>query len=137
MIKVVAEHLSGKRPAVDVFGSDFPTRDGTGVRDYIHVSDLADLHVRALDRLMDGGENFVANCGYGHGFSVLEVIEAAERVSGQPIVINQCARRAGDPAELVADASLIRKRFSWEPRFDDLETIIRHALSWEAKRVEE
>ena len=136
LIKVVAEHLSGKRPAVDVFGSDFPTRDGTGVRDYIHVSDLADLHVRALDRLMDGGENLVANCGYGHGFSVLEVIKAAERVSGQPIVINQCARRAGDPAELVADVSLIKKRFWWEPRFDNLETIIRHALSWEATRVE-
>lgn len=135
LIKVVVEHLLDKRPAVDVFGSDFPTRDGTGVRDYIHVSDLADLHVRALDHLLTGGENLIANCGYGHGFSVREVIKAAERVSARRAVINECPRRPGDPAELVADASLIGRQFSWVPRFDDLETIIRHALRWEEKCI--
>jgi UDP-glucose 4-epimerase len=133
LIKVVAEHLMGERAAVDVFGDDFDTPDGTGVRDYIHVSDLADLHVRALDHLIGGGDSLVANCGYGHGFSVREVIDAAERVSGMRVKVRQAPRRAGDPAELIADSSLAKQVFRWSPRFDDLETIIRHALQWEEK----
>jgi UDP-glucose 4-epimerase len=133
LIKVVAEHLMGERAAVDVFGSDFETPDGTGVRDYIHVSDLADLHVRALDHLVRGGESLIANCGYGHGFSVREVIDAAERVSGARVKVRQAPRRAGDPAELIADSTLAQKLFGWSPRFDDLETIIRHALQWEER----
>ena len=133
LIKVVAEHLTGKRDKVAVFGTDFATPDGSGVRDYIHVSDLADLHVCALDHLMTGGDNLTANCGYGHGFSVREVIKAAERVSGRSIRVEEAPRRAGDPAELVADSSLARRLFGWTARFDDLETIIRHALRWEEK----
>ena len=133
LIKVVAEHLMGERAAVDVFGSDFETPDGTGVRDYIHVSDLADLHVSALDHLIKGGESIIANCGYGHGFSVREVIDAAERVSGARVKVRQAPRRAGDPAELIADSTLAQKLFGWSPRFDDLETIIRHALQWEER----
>lgn len=131
LIKVVAEHLVGRRPEVAVFGADFDTRDGTGVRDYIHVSDLADLHVLALAHLLSGGDNLIANCGYGRGFSVREVILAAERVSGRPVRVVESARRAGDPAELVADACLIQAQFGWRPRFDHLETIIDHALRWE------
>ena len=133
LVKVVAEHLMGRRPIVDVFGTDFDTPDGTGVRDYIHVSDLADLHVRALDHLLAGGANLTANCGYGHGFSVREVISAAERVSGRRIRVSEAPRRAGDPAELIADTALIKAQFGWSARFDDLETIILHALRWEEK----
>jgi len=136
LIKVVAEHLMGKRAKVDVYGSDFDTPDGTGVRDYIHVSDLADLHVEALNHLVGGGENLTANCGYGHGFSVLEVVRAAEQVSGRRVNVKKAPRRAGDPAELVADASLIRDKFDWVPRFDDLKTIIGHALAWERNRAD-
>jgi UDP-glucose 4-epimerase len=133
LIKAIVEHLTGRRDVVDVFGSDFDTPDGTGVRDYIHVSDLADLHVRALDHLLRGGDSLIANCGYGHGFSVHEVIEAAQRVSERTIKVNHCGRRDGDPATLVADSSLISRLFEWQPRFDHLETIIRHALVWEEK----
>ncbi len=136
LIKVVAEHLMGKRAKVDVYGSDFDTADGTGVRDYIHVSDLADLHVKALDHLVAGGDNLTANCGYGHGFSVLEVVRAAEQVSGRRVNVHKAPRRAGDPAELVADASLIGGKLGWRPRFDDLKTIIRHALAWEESKVD-
>jgi UDP-glucose 4-epimerase len=137
LIKVIVEHLTGRRDTVDVFGNDFDTRDGTGVRDYIHVSDLADLHVRALEHLLHGGENLTANCGYGHGFSVQEVIAAAQRVSQRPIKVRYCLRRDGDPDTLVADSSLIGRQFDWRPRFDDLEVIIRHALAWEEKLATE
>jgi UDP-glucose 4-epimerase len=94
------------------------------------------LHVKALDHLIAGGDNLTANCGYGHGFSVLEVIRAAEQVSGRRVNVNMAPRRAGDPAELVADASLIGEKFGWAPRFDDLKTIIRHALAWEKSRAD-
>ncbi|HXH00069.1 MAG TPA: UDP-glucose 4-epimerase GalE [Sphingomicrobium sp.] len=131
LIKVAAEHVVGRRPSVQIFGSDFATPDGTGVRDYIHVSDLADVHVRALDYLMDGGESLIANCGYGHGFSVKEVLRVTERVAGQPLIAEMVDRRAGDPAMLVADPALIKSRLGWQARYDDLETIVRHALEWE------
>jgi len=132
LIKIVAEHLAGRRGAVKIFGSDFETRDGTGVRDYIHVTDLADVHVKALEHLLSGGDNLVANCGYGHGFSVREVITAAEKVSGRRIMTEDAPRRLGDPAELVADAAFARKVLGWTPRFNDLDLIISHALRWES-----
>jgi len=131
LIKVAAEHVAGRRTSIQIFGSDFPTPDGTGVRDYIHVSDLADLHVRALDYLIGGGKSIVANCGYGRGFSVKEVLSMTERVAGKRLVTELADRRAGDPAMLVADPSLIRSTLGWRARYDDLETIVRHALQWE------
>jgi len=131
LIKVAVQHVVGRRSSVKIFGDDFPTPDGSGVRDYIHVSDLADLHVRALDYLFDGGESMIANCGYGHGFSVKEVLEVTGRIAGKPLTVEQVERREGDPAMLVADPSLIRSKLDWRARFDDLETIVRHALAWE------
>jgi len=136
LIKVAAEHVAGRRPSVQIFGSDFPTPDGTGVRDYIHVSDLADLHVRTLDYLIGGGESIVANCGYGRGFSVKEVLKMTASVADRPLVTELAGRRAGDPAMLVADPSLIRSKLGWRARFDDLETIVRHALKWEESITE-
>jgi len=130
LIKVASQAATGKRDGMSVFGTDFPTPDGTGVRDYIHISDLIGAHLVALDRLADGAESFTANCGYGHGFSVLEVIDAVKRVSNSSFEVRLEARRAGDPAEIVADASQMRK-FGWQPQHDDLETIVRSAIDWE------
>ena len=131
LVKVAAEHLAGTRPLLEIFGTDYDTPDGTCVRDYIHVSDLADLHVLALQRLMDGGDSLVLNCGYGHGFSVREVLDVAARVGGRPLDIREAARRPGDPPELVADTRRLHATFDWSPRFDDLDTIVGHALEWE------
>ena len=133
LIKVVAEHLTGKRDEVAIFGTDYATADGTAVRDYIHVSDLADAHVLALERLVRGGESLPANCGYGRGFSVREVIDAAARVSGRRIVTREAPRRAGDPPELVADCARIKAELGWSPRLADLDTIVRHAIAWEER----
>jgi UDP-glucose 4-epimerase len=131
LIKVVIEQLAGTRDEIEIFGTDFDTPDGTGVRDYIHVSDLADLHVLALKRLLGGGDSIVANCGYGHGFSVRQVIEMAERVGHRRLKVRSSPRREGDPAALTADADLARTELGWRPRYDDLETMLRHALAWE------
>ncbi len=130
LIKVASQAATGKRDGMSVFGTDFPTPDGTGVRDYIHISDLIGAHLVALDRLVDGGESFTANCGYGHGFSVLEVIDAVKRVSNSSFEVKMEDRRAGDPAEIVADAAKMRG-FGWEPQHDNLETIVRSAIDWE------
>jgi len=130
LIKVASQAATGKRDGMSVFGTDFPTPDGTGVRDYIHISDLIGAHLVALDRLVDGADSFTANCGYGHGFSVLEVIDAVKRVSNSSFEVKMEERRAGDPAEIVADASQMRS-FGWEPKHDDLETIVRSAIDWE------
>jgi UDP-glucose 4-epimerase len=119
------------RPAISIYGTDYPTPDGTGVRDYIHVEDLADAHLRALDYLDDGGESTTLNCGYGHGYSVREVLRMVERVNGRSLVVNEAPRRAGDPPSLVAHAARIRELLGWAPRFDDLETIVRTQLEWE------
>jgi len=131
LIKVACEAAIGRRPRLSVFGTDFPTPDGTAIRDYIHVSDLSAAHRDALDHLRSGGGSDVFNCGYGHGFSVHEVIAAVKRVSGVDFPVTHEARRAGDPIALVAAADKIRAGLGWRPRFDDLDTIVAHALAWE------
>ena len=133
LIKVAAEVAVGKREKLLVFGDDYPTPDGTGVRDYIHVSDLADAHIQALDYLRKGGESTLLNCGYGHGFSVREVIDAVNRVNGSPIKIEQHPRRAGDPPALVAAVDKIHRTLDWTPKYDDLEFIVKTSLDWERK----
>ncbi|MCW5697133.1 MAG: UDP-glucose 4-epimerase GalE [Bauldia sp.] len=131
LIKVAAETALGKRSEIEVFGTDYPTPDGTGVRDYIHVTDLARAHVAALDYLRRGGGSLTANCGYGRGYSVLEVLDSVQRVSGKRLNIRFGPRRPGDPAAIVAEASLIRRQFDWKPERDDLDGIVRSALAWE------
>ena len=121
----------GKRPGVEIFGTDYPTLDGTGVRDFIHVSDLARAHLAALAYLREGGKSLIANCGYGHGFSVLRVLEAVERVGGTKLNVSNGPRRPGDPASVIADPALIRRSFDWVAEYDDLDFIVRTALSWE------
>ncbi len=133
LTKVAAEHAVGKRDFVAIFGTDYPTPDGTGVRDYIHVEDLADAHLKALDYLAAGGESTVLNCGYGHGYSVREVLAAMERVAGHPLNVVEKPRRPGDPPTLVAKADKIRRVLGWTPRYDDLEFICKTALEWEKK----
>jgi len=135
LIKVATEAALGLRPKVDVFGTDYPTPDGTGVRDYIHVSDLARAHSDALRHLRAGGASLTLNCGYGHGFSVLEVIDAVKRVSGVDFRVELAARRPGDPAQVVAAADRARTLLGWRPRLDDLSTIVAHALAWQKKLI--
>jgi len=137
LIKIAVEAATGKRDAVGVYGTDFATRDGTGVRDYIHVSDLAAAHVAALELLIERpGESHTLNCGYGRGFSVLEVLDAVDRVTNRTIERRMEGRRAGDPAELVADNGAILATLPWRPERDDLEGIVRDALAWERKLAE-
>lgn len=137
LIKIAVEAAIGKREAVGVYGTDFATRDGTGVRDYIHVSDLAAAHVAALELLVaQPGESHTLNCGYGRGFSVLEVLDAVDRVTNLTIERRMEGRRAGDPAELVADNSAILAALPWRPQRDDLDGIVRDALAWERKLAE-
>ncbi|MET0170206.1 MAG: UDP-glucose 4-epimerase GalE [Aliihoeflea sp.] len=131
LIKVAAEAATGKRASMDVFGTDYATPDGTCVRDYIHVSDLADAHAAALARLRAGGESLTANCGYGKGYSVLEVIDAVKRVTGRDFETRIAERRAGDAVSIVSDPALAKAEFGWKPRFDDLDTIVSHAVRWE------
>ncbi|HHJ17503.1 MAG TPA: UDP-glucose 4-epimerase GalE [Gammaproteobacteria bacterium] len=137
LIKVAAEVAVGKREQLYVFGTDYPTPDGTGVRDYIHVDDLANAHIKALDYLREGGESVTLNCGYGHGFSVREVIDAVNRVNGAPIKVVEEPRRAGDPPALVAKADKARRLLGWEPRYDDLDFIVKTSLDWERKLLKE
>ncbi len=137
LIKVAVEAALGQRSHVDVFGTDFDTPDGTGVRDYIHVSDLAAAHLLALDALIaDPTTSHRLNCGYGRGFSVLEVLDAVDKATNRPIERRLGPRRAGDPDALVADNGAIRAAFGWQPRYADLDTIVAHALAWERALVE-
>ena len=133
LFKVAAEVAVGKRRQLSIFGTDYPTPDGTGVRDYIHVDDLADAHVRALAYLRKGGASTTLNCGYGHGYSVRDVIRAVEHANGAPIAVVEEPRRAGDPPTLIAVADRVREVLGWTPRHDDLDTIARTSLNWERK----
>lgn len=132
LIKVAAETATGKRASMQVFGTDYPTPDGTCVRDYIHVGDLVAAHRLALDRLRRGGGNLVANCGYSHGYSVLQVIDAVRRVHGRDFEVTLGPRRAGDAASVIADSGLARRQLGWTPQYDDLDGIVADALRWEA-----
>jgi UDP-glucose 4-epimerase len=136
LIKVAVEAALGKRDRMDVFGTDYPTPDGTCVRDYIHVADLVAAHAAALKHLRAGKPSQTFNCGYGHGYSVLEVLEAVKRVAGRDLPVTMAGRRPGDPAMIVADCSRIRQTLGWVPKYDNLDTIVAHALAWERKLAE-
>jgi len=135
LIKVAAEAALGLRPKLQVFGTDYPTPDGTCIRDYIHVSDLTRAHSDALSHLRKGGASLTLNCGYGHGFSVLDVIDVVKRLSGADFKVEMAPRREGDPARIVAASTRVRAELGWEPQFDDLSTIVRHALAWERELI--
>jgi UDP-glucose 4-epimerase len=137
LVKVACEVAVGKRAQLSIFGTDYPTPDGTGVRDYIHVEDLATAHLDALDYLRAGGASTVLNVGYGHGYSVREVLKSVERVSGTRLKVLEAPRRAGDPPALVARAERIRRELHWAPKLDDLDTIVRTALAWEKRLLKE
>jgi UDP-glucose 4-epimerase len=132
LIKVAVQTALGMRSFMEIYGTDYPTPDGTCIRDYIHVTDLIAAHMQALDHLRAGGESLVVNCGYGHGYSVSEVIDTVRRVSGRSVATRIAARRDGDPATIVADPARIRSRLDWQPRYDDLATIVEHTLRWES-----
>ena len=133
LIKVASQAVLGKRPHLDVFGTDYPTPDGSCIRDYIHVTDLADAHVSALRHLRRGGDNLVLNCGYGRGYSVREVIDSVKQTSGVDFRVDLSPRRAGDPVQIVASSDRARTVLGWKPQRDDLPTIVAHALGWERK----
>jgi UDP-glucose 4-epimerase len=131
LIKVACEAAVGKRNTVTIFGTDFSTPDGTGVRDYIHVEDLAEAHLKALAYLEGGGGSTTLNCGYGHGYSVREVLDAVQRVSGEKLTIREAERRPGDPPMLIAQADRIKTVLDWSANYDDLDVIVEHSLNWE------
>jgi UDP-glucose 4-epimerase len=133
LIKVAVETALGKRAKMQVFGTDYPTHDGTCIRDYIHVADLVRAHSAALAYLRDGGASTTLNCGYGRGFSVLDVIDTVKRVSGVDFPVEMAPRRPGDPAQIVAGSDRVRAALGWRPQFDDLATIARDALAWERR----
>ncbi|MGZ5895812.1 MAG: UDP-glucose 4-epimerase GalE [Xanthobacteraceae bacterium] len=133
LIKVAVETALGRRAKMGVFGTDYPTPDGTCIRDYIHVSDLVRAHSDSLAYLRSGGTSMTFNCGYGRGFSVLEVIDTVKRASGVNFKVEMAERRPGDPAQIVAASQLIRATLGWQPQYDDLNTIVAHALAWEKK----
>lgn len=133
LIKLACEVMLGRRDRLTLFGTDYPTPDGTCIRDYIHVSDLADAHLLALEHLEGGGGDLSLNCGYGRGYSVRDVIGAINRVGGRSLPVVEAGRRPGDPAELIADSTRLRQLLGWQPRFDDLDLIVRHALDWEQR----
>lgn len=133
LVKVACEAAVGKRPGVSIFGTDYPTPDGTGLRDYIHVEDLASAHLDALAYLRNGGKSSTMNCGYGHGYSVREVLETVSRINGEPLNITEEPRRDGDPPELIAATEKIHQILGWMPKYDDLDIIVQTALEWERK----
>ncbi|WP_081617355.1 UDP-glucose 4-epimerase GalE [Thioalkalivibrio sp. ALMg11] len=135
LIKVAAEVACGARSTLTIFGTEWPTPDGTGVRDYVHVSDLAQAHISALKSLDGPAHNSTLNCGYGRGSSVRDVIHAVERATGEVLPVNVAPARPGDLAEVVADARALRRALNWKPQYDDLDVIVRHSLEWESKRM--
>jgi UDP-glucose 4-epimerase len=137
LLKIAVEAATGQRAKIDVFGTDYPTPDGSCIRDFIHVSDLAEAHRAALSYLRGSGDSVTLNCGYGRGYSVLETIEAVRRVSGRNYAVQYAARRPGDIVTMVADTGRMRALLDWTPRYDDLDTIATHALAWEEKLLRE
>jgi UDP-glucose 4-epimerase len=137
LLKIAVEAATGQRAKVDVFGTDYPTPDGSCIRDFIHVGDLVDAHRSALSYLRSGGTSVTLNCGYGRGYSVLETIEAVRRVSGCQFAVQYAPRRSGDIMKMVADTTRIRSLLDWTPRYDDLDTIATHALAWEERLYRE
>jgi UDP-glucose 4-epimerase len=135
LIPLVLKAVRGTKKGIAVYGDDYPTPDGTCIRDYIHVNDLADAHIRALKHLLAGGDSGVFNCGYGKGYSVREIIGTARKVTGADFPVTVEGRRAGDPPVLVADTSLLRTKLGWQPKYNDLEYIIRTAWEWEKKQT--
>lgn len=134
LVRVAAQIAVGARPGpLMIYGDDYPTPDRTAIRDYVHVSDLADAHLSALERLRAGGESAVFNCGYGRGYSVMEVVEAFGRVCGASLAHEFAPRRAGDPAQLIADSAAIRTSIDWRPRYDDIDFIVQTAIDWERR----
>jgi UDP-glucose 4-epimerase len=133
LIKVAAQTVIGLRPCLDIFGTDYPTPDGTCIRDYIQVTDLVEAHLLALDHLRKGGDNLICNCGYGHGLSVFDVVNAVKRVSGADFPVRIMPRRPGDPATLVAGTERITKILGWQPRYGDLDVIVAQAVDWERR----
>ena len=137
LLKIAVEAATGQRAKIDVFGTDYPTPDGSCIRDFIHVSDLAQAHRAALTYLRGSGDSVTLNCGYGRGYSVLETIEAVRRISGRSFAVQYAARRPGDIMTMVADTGRMRATLDWTPQYDDLETIATHALAWEEKLLSE
>lgn len=137
LLKIAVEAATGQRAKIDVFGTDYPTEDGSCIRDFIHVTDLSQAHRSALAYLRNGGASTTLNCGYGRGYSVLETIDAVRRVSGRSFAVQYAPRRPGDIMTMVADTSRIRGLLDWRPQYDDLETIAAHALAWEDKLFRE
>ena len=137
LLKIAVEAATGQRAKIDVFGTDYPTQDGSCIRDFIHVTDLSQAHRSALAYLRNGGASTTLNCGYGRGYSVLETIDAVRRVSGRSFAVQYAPRRPGDIMTMVADTSRIRGLLDWKPQYDDLETIAAHALAWEDKLFRE
>jgi len=137
LLKIAVEAATGQRPKVDVFGTDYPTPDGSCIRDFIHVSDLAQAHHAALSYLRGGGASVTLNCGYGRGYSVLETIEAVRRACGRNFAVQYAARRPGDIMTMIADTGRIRSTLDWTPQYDNLDTIAAHALAWEEKLFRE
>jgi UDP-glucose-4-epimerase GalE len=134
LVPLVLMAALGRRPAIDIYGTDYPTPDGTAIRDYIHVTDLAAAHVRALDHLLAGHDSTALNLGSGHGHSVRQVIAAAEAVTGQAVRYREAPRRPGDPPALVADPTRANELLGWRPELSDLESIIKSAWAWHAKQ---
>jgi UDP-glucose 4-epimerase len=133
LLKMAVEAATGQRAKIDVFGTDYATPDGSAIRDFIHVSDLAQAHRAALSYLRGGGSSVTLNCGYGRGYSVLETIEAVRRVAMRNFAVQYAPRRPGDIMSMVADTTRIRSTLDWTPQYDDLETIAAHALNWEER----
>ncbi len=135
LIKVACQTALGQREQLSIFGTDYPTPDGTGVRDYIHVADLAEAHVMALQHLEANGRSEVLNCGYGHGYSVRDIVAAVQRANERPIPVRETSRRSGDPAELVSDPARLMEVFDWRPQYDDIDKIVQTAYEWEQNRT--
>lgn len=133
LIKIASETAIGKRDKMSIFGTDYSTPDGTCIRDYIHVSDLADIHVKTMEHLLSNKENLIANCGYGHGYSVKDVINAVNKNAPSPITAIEDKRRAGDPEKLISSNEKIKSVLGWSPQYDDLNTIVKTAMDWERK----